>query len=125
MVKKVAILGDDWQPDTDVLTPTSKLKRRGVKERYAAEIAHIATWFADHHGDRIAVEAGVEGGAWSVDMDGVRALYGVSGDTNVLTHREVQARRDVIASRLAQRERPRLTHVVADRARGAWRRVRP
>jgi len=90
-----------------------------------AEIAHIATWFADHHGDRIAVEAGVEGGAWSVDMDGVRALYGVSGDTNVLTHREVQARRDVIASRLAQRERPRLTHVVADRARGAWRRVRP
>jgi long-chain acyl-CoA synthetase len=37
-VKKVAILGNEWLPDSDELTPTSKLKRRGIHARYAAEI---------------------------------------------------------------------------------------
>jgi long-chain acyl-CoA synthetase len=37
-VKKVKILGEEWLPDSDLLTPTSKLKRRGVLARYAAEI---------------------------------------------------------------------------------------
>ncbi len=37
-VKKVKILGDEWLPDTDLLTPTSKLKRRGVHAHYGAEI---------------------------------------------------------------------------------------
>jgi long-subunit acyl-CoA synthetase (AMP-forming) len=34
-IKKFRILGEDWVPDSDILTPTSKLKRRGVNERYA------------------------------------------------------------------------------------------
>ena len=29
-VKKVKVLGDEWLPDTELLTPTSKLKRRGI-----------------------------------------------------------------------------------------------
>jgi long-chain acyl-CoA synthetase len=37
-VKKVKVLGEEWLPDSDMLTPTSKLKRRGVNARYAAEI---------------------------------------------------------------------------------------
>jgi long-chain acyl-CoA synthetase len=37
-VKKVRILGEEWLPDSEVLTPTSKLKRRGVMTRYADEI---------------------------------------------------------------------------------------
>ena len=37
-VKKVKVLGDEWLPDSDLLTPTSKLKRRGVNTRFAAEI---------------------------------------------------------------------------------------
>ena len=37
-VKKVKILGQEWMPDTDLLTPTSKLKRRGVLSIFAAEI---------------------------------------------------------------------------------------
>ncbi len=37
-VKKVTVLGDEWLPDTDLLTPTSKLKRRGILVRFAAEI---------------------------------------------------------------------------------------
>ncbi|MBS1848323.1 MAG: long-chain fatty acid--CoA ligase [Actinobacteria bacterium] len=37
-VKKFTVLGDDWEPDSDVLTPTSKLKRRGVLARYEHQI---------------------------------------------------------------------------------------
>ncbi len=37
-VKKVTVLGEEWLPDTELLTPTSKLKRRGIHAHYAAEI---------------------------------------------------------------------------------------
>ncbi len=37
-IKRFTVVGDVWLPDSDVLTPTSKLKRRGVHARYAAEI---------------------------------------------------------------------------------------
>ncbi len=37
-VKKVTILGDEWLPDSEELTPTSKLKRRGIHSKYAEEI---------------------------------------------------------------------------------------
>ena len=37
-VKKVKVLGEEWLPDSDLLTPTSKLKRRGVNERFSVEI---------------------------------------------------------------------------------------
>ncbi len=37
-IKKFTLIGQEWLPDSDVLTPTSKLKRRGVNARYAVEI---------------------------------------------------------------------------------------
>ena len=37
-VKKVTVLGQEWLPDTDLLTPTSKLKRRGILSTFADEI---------------------------------------------------------------------------------------
>jgi long-chain acyl-CoA synthetase len=37
-IKKFVLLGDEWMPDSDLLTPTSKLKRRGIHARFAAEI---------------------------------------------------------------------------------------
>ena len=37
-VKRFAILGEEWLPDSQELTPTMKLKRRGINEKYAAEI---------------------------------------------------------------------------------------
>jgi long-chain acyl-CoA synthetase len=36
--RRVLVLDEDWLPDSDVLTPTMKLKRRGVLSRYGAEI---------------------------------------------------------------------------------------
>jgi long-chain acyl-CoA synthetase len=37
-VKKIKIIGEEWLPDSEELTPTSKLKRRGIHSKYAAEI---------------------------------------------------------------------------------------
>ena len=37
-IKKFCLVGAEWLPDSDVLTPTAKLKRRGVNARYATEI---------------------------------------------------------------------------------------
>ena len=40
-VKKVKVLGEEWLPDSELLTPTSKLKRRGVNSHFASEIDAI------------------------------------------------------------------------------------
>jgi long-chain acyl-CoA synthetase len=32
------VLGDEWLPDSDELTPTSKLKRRVIVTKYAPQI---------------------------------------------------------------------------------------
>jgi long-chain acyl-CoA synthetase len=40
-IRKFRIVPDVWVPDTDLLTPTAKVKRRGVDDRYAAEIAAL------------------------------------------------------------------------------------
>ena len=32
---------DEWMPDSEELTPTMKLKRRGINARYATEIASL------------------------------------------------------------------------------------
>ncbi|MBV8690078.1 MAG: AMP-binding protein, partial [Actinobacteria bacterium] len=37
-VKKFTVLGEEWLPDSDEMTPTMKLKRRGINEKYADEI---------------------------------------------------------------------------------------
>lgn len=40
-VKKVTVLGEEWQADSDLLTPTMKLKRRGIHDKFAGEIAAL------------------------------------------------------------------------------------
>ena len=40
-VKKVRVLADEWMPDSVELTPTSKLKRRGIATKYAQEIEEL------------------------------------------------------------------------------------
>jgi long-chain acyl-CoA synthetase len=37
-VKRFTLLPDEWLPDSDELTPTAKLKRRIITEKYAAQI---------------------------------------------------------------------------------------
>jgi long-chain acyl-CoA synthetase len=40
-IRRFVLLGSEWLPDSDVLTPTMKLKRRGVIARYADRIEQM------------------------------------------------------------------------------------
>jgi long-chain acyl-CoA synthetase len=40
-VKKVTVLGEEWLPDSDLLTPTSKLKRRGIHAKFDDQIKDL------------------------------------------------------------------------------------
>jgi long-chain acyl-CoA synthetase len=40
-VKKFALLGEEWLPDSEELTPTMKLKRRGIYTKYAEVIEEL------------------------------------------------------------------------------------
>lgn len=40
-VKRIKLLGTDWLPDSEELTPTSKLKRRTIHAKYKAEIEEL------------------------------------------------------------------------------------
>jgi long-chain acyl-CoA synthetase len=40
-VKRFKLLGEEWLPDSEELTPTMKLKRRGIHAKYADEIAAL------------------------------------------------------------------------------------
>jgi long-chain acyl-CoA synthetase len=42
-IKKFTLVGEEWLPDSDLLTPTSKLKRRGVNARYTTDIEAMYT----------------------------------------------------------------------------------
>jgi ubiquinone biosynthesis protein len=64
------------------------------------EIAKISLMFAERHGERIGRELGIDHMAVEIDMDGVKAGFGVDADTESLTYRELQARRDLIQKRM-------------------------
>jgi ubiquinone biosynthesis protein len=68
------------------------------------EVALIATYFADRYGERIASEIGLDPRTVPVDLDGLRASMGLSTDTEHLTYRELQERREVLRRKFEGRE---------------------
>jgi long-chain acyl-CoA synthetase len=40
-IKRFKLLDEDWQPGGDELTPTMKLKRKPIHEKYASEIEEL------------------------------------------------------------------------------------
>jgi len=42
-VRNFAVIGHEWMPDSDELTPTMKLKRKPIAQKYAAEIDALYT----------------------------------------------------------------------------------
>jgi ubiquinone biosynthesis protein len=67
------------------------------------EIADITMYFARTHGERIAAQIGMDPTSWELDMEGVKAGFGVGDDVDRLTYRDLQARREVIRKRLEGR----------------------
>ncbi|HEY7135793.1 MAG TPA: AarF/UbiB family protein [Acidimicrobiia bacterium] len=72
------------------------------------EIAHVYTYFSEHYGDRIARELGLDPSApAALDMDAVRASFGIADEIDQLTYQDVRRRRETIRRRMAERrDRP-------------------
>jgi ubiquinone biosynthesis protein len=70
------------------------------------EVALIAAYFAQRHGERIAEEVGVDVRNTPIDLDGLRASMGLSTETRGITYRELQQRREVLRSKLEGEDPP-------------------
>ncbi|MEP6660152.1 MAG: AarF/UbiB family protein [Acidimicrobiales bacterium] len=68
-----------------------------------AEIAYISLYFAQRHGERLGAELGVDVRTIEIDLDGVKAGFGIAPETESLTYRELQARRELIGKRMRER----------------------
>jgi ubiquinone biosynthesis protein len=64
------------------------------------EIAKISMMFAERHGERLGRELGIDHTSIEMNMDGVKASFGVDSSTDSLTYRELQARRELIQKRM-------------------------
>jgi ubiquinone biosynthesis protein len=74
-----------------------------------AEIATIAVYFNQRHGQLIAAEAGLGDSTWDLDLSALQASVGIDAEEGgSLTHRELRERRDIIRDRIEQRPRRRL-----------------
>jgi ubiquinone biosynthesis protein len=67
------------------------------------EILAVVTYFTEQHGERIAREVGVELAESAIDLDGYRAAMGFTDETDAITFRDLQERRELIRRRLEQR----------------------
>jgi ubiquinone biosynthesis protein len=70
-----------------------------------AEITHVATYFAEQHGERIARDVGFEVDPTRIDLEGMKASMGLSADVEGITHRELQQRRELIRKRMEEHRR--------------------
>ncbi len=64
------------------------------------EITKISFMFAERHGERLGKELGIDHTSIEMNMDGVKAGFGVDAATETLTYRELQARRELIQKRM-------------------------
>ncbi len=69
-----------------------------------SEIADITMYFATQHGETIAEQLGMGDQPWELDMEGVKAGFGLGNDVDRLTYRDLQERRETIRKRLEGRK---------------------
>ncbi|MFW2381937.1 MAG: AarF/ABC1/UbiB kinase family protein, partial [Acidimicrobiales bacterium] len=68
------------------------------------EVTYIATHFFTKHGATFANELGVDQNEWRLDLDGLKAGFGVDPtEVDRLSHADLQERRAIINQRLADK----------------------
>lgn len=68
------------------------------------QIGEVSMHFAQVHGERIAVDLGMDmGEGYQVDLTGVKASLGIEASVDTVTYRELQQRREIIRDRLQRR----------------------
>ena len=72
-----------------------------------SEVTHIAMYFTQRYGERIAAEVGVDPRQQAIDLDGMRAQLGVTPDVERMTYRDLQGRRELIRKRMEEHRKAR------------------
>ena len=86
-----------------------------------AEITYLATYFAEHHGERIARDVGIDPRKQAIDLEGFRASMGLSPEVQGITHRELQERRELIRKRMESSEAgAHVDEAIAAGAKAVW-----
>lgn len=67
------------------------------------EIAAISMLFAQRHGEQLGRELGIDHNSIEINLDSFKAGLGVELETNSLTYRELQQRRELIQKRMRER----------------------
>ncbi|MCX6536353.1 MAG: AarF/UbiB family protein [Actinobacteria bacterium] len=67
------------------------------------EIAAISMLFAQRHGEQLGRELGIDHNTIEINLDSFKAGLGVELETNSLTYRELQQRRELIQKRMRER----------------------
>ena len=67
------------------------------------EIAAISMLFAQRHGEQLGRELGIDHNTIEINLDSVKAGLGLDLETNSLTYRELQQRRELIQKRMRER----------------------
>ena len=67
-----------------------------------AEIANISMLFAERHGERLGRELGIDHTTVEINLDSVKAGFGVDASTNSMTYRDLQKRRELIQKRMRE-----------------------
>ena len=65
-----------------------------------AEIANISLLFATRHGEQLGRELGVDPNSLDVNLDSVKAGFGLDSSAESLTYRDLQSRRELIQKRM-------------------------
>jgi ubiquinone biosynthesis protein len=67
------------------------------------EVLAVVSYFTERHGEQIAREVGFDLVDTPIDLDGYRAALGFADETDPITFRDLQERRELIRRRLQQR----------------------
>jgi ubiquinone biosynthesis protein len=69
------------------------------------EITHVAMYFTQRYGEKIAMDVGVDPRDREVDLDSFRAQLGVTSEVDSMSYRELQDRRELIRKRMEDHRR--------------------
>ena len=67
-----------------------------------AEVANISMLFAEKHGEQLGRELGMDPDEVELDLDGVKAGFGLDPSVESRTYRDLQRRRELIQKRMRE-----------------------
>jgi len=81
------------------------------------EVTHIATYFAQNHGQRLASEMGQAGQQIEVDLTSFKDSLGVDRSTDQISYNDLRARRELIQRRMSDHRDERTSRGLLSRFR--------